>query len=152
VLQGKWIGFSVDKPECIAAVDQFRSGTMEPFERTPEGPVGAPGVAPGPIAGIGHLAPAEQDLYVTRVRFGAALQALGRKQEAIDEWQKALLMDPENFVLRKQIWLLKYPEKFHPTIDFAWQKEQVARERAEEEAMRQASCGPEGCALPPIQS
>jgi hypothetical protein len=148
VLQGKWIGFSVDRSECVATVDQFRAGVMESFDKKPQGPIGAPGVAPGQVSGIGGLTPAEQELYDTRVRYGAALKALGRKQEATDEWHKALLMDPENFVLRKQIWMLKYPEKFHPTIDFEWQKEQLARERAEEDAMRLNACGPEGCVIP----
>jgi hypothetical protein len=148
VLQGKWIGFSVDRPECVAAVDQFRAGTMKPFERTPQGPVGAPGVAPGPVMGIDSLTPVERELYDARVRLGAAFGALGRQQEAIGEWQKALLMDSENFVLRKQIWMLRYPEKFDPEIDFAWQREQLARDQAEEDAMRQSGCGPDGCVIP----
>jgi hypothetical protein len=148
ILQGKWLGFSVDNPECIAAVDRFREGTLEPFERTPQGAVGAPGVAPGAVDGIGGLTANEQELYATRVRFGTALKSLGREQEAITEWHKALIMDPENFVLRKQIWMLRHPEKFHPSIDFEWQKEQLAREKAEEDAMRLANCGPEGCLIP----
>jgi len=57
-------------------------------------------------------------------------------------------MDPENFVLRKQLWLLWHPEKFHPTVDLDWQKEQLALEKQEEEAMRQANCGPDGCVIP----
>jgi hypothetical protein len=138
VLQGKWIGFSVDRPECVAAVEQFRDGTLKSFERTPQ----------GPVMGADSLTPVERELYETRVRLGAALRSLGRQQEAGVEWQKALLMDPENFVLRKQIWMLRYPEKFHPEIDFSWQKEQLAREQAEEEAMRQSGCGPDGCVIP----
>jgi len=30
--------------------------------------------------------------------------------------------------VRKQIWMVEHPEKFYPTIDFAWQKEQLERE------------------------
>ncbi len=37
VLQGKWLGFAVDRAECLAAVTQFRRGVMEPFERSTEG-------------------------------------------------------------------------------------------------------------------
>ena len=149
ILQGMWIGFSVDKPECVAAVDQFRAGSLEPFARTPQGPVGAPGVAPGPVSGSGRLAPLERELYETRIRFGTVLDAVGREAEAADEWYKAVLMDPANFVLRKQVWRLRYPEKFYPTIDFEWQKEQLAREQAAEEAMHLSGCGPDGCVLPP---
>lgn len=149
VVQGIWLGFSVDRTECVEAVDQFLAGEMEPFLRTPQGPVGSPGVAPGSTVAAPALTAVERELYETRVRLGAVLQAAGRKEEALAEWQKALRMDPENFVLRKQIWMLRQPERFHPVIDFAWQKEQLARERAEEEAARQAECGPDGCPLPP---
>ncbi|CAA9563857.1 MAG: hypothetical protein AVDCRST_MAG19-2056 [uncultured Thermomicrobiales bacterium] len=34
------------------------------------------------------------------------------------EWQAALRWDPENLVLREQIWAARYPERFHPTIDW----------------------------------
>ncbi|MFZ5826982.1 MAG: thioredoxin family protein [Bacillota bacterium] len=149
VVQGIWIGFSVDRPECVQMVDRFLAGEMEPFVNTPQGPVGAPGVAPGETPAAPPRSSVEQELYETRVRLGAALRAAGRQEEALAEWQKALRMDPENFVLRKQIWMLRYPERFHPTIDFPWQKEQLARERAEEAAERAAECGPDGCALPP---
>lgn len=134
-LVGKWIGFHVTKPECMEAVEAFRTGRLVPFESGPSG------------AGSG-LIPLERELCETRVRFGAALAAADRTSEALLEWQKALLMDPDNFVLRKQIWKLRFPEKFLPTIDFAWQKAQLAREREEEAAMRASGCGPDGCVLP----
>lgn len=138
VLQGKWIRFYHDDSECVAAVDQFRAGTLAPFEREPE----------ARLPGAGGLTPVERELYETRVRLGTALAALGRRAEAADEWYRAVLMDPENFVLRKQVWRLRYPERFGQTIDFEWQKEQLVREQAEEETMRQAGCGPDGCLLP----
>ena len=147
-LVGQWIGFSVDRPECREAVDAFREGRLEPFARTPQGPVGAPGVPPGPVGGSGRLSGLEQELYETRVRLGAQLLAAGKKEQAAAEWGKALRMDRENFVLRKQIWALRFPEKFHPTIDFDWQKEQLAREQAEEAA----DCGPDGCEIPTSQA
>ena len=55
-------------------------------------------------------------------------------------------LDPENLTIRKQIWMAEYPEKFHPTIDFDWQKGQLAHEREEEIA--QGICGSDGCPLP----
>lgn len=148
VIQGIWIGFSVDREECVTAVDAFRAGTLEPFVRTPQGPPGTPGVAPGPTAPGANLSQTERELLETRVRLGAALLSSGRTGEAAAEWQKALWMDPENFVLRKQIWMIRHPEKFHPVIDYDWQKATLAQERAEEEAARQAACGPDGCPLP----
>jgi len=39
-----------------------------------------------------------------------------------------------------------YPERFHPTIAFAWQQGQLAREREAE--ITAGICGPDGCPLP----
>ena len=52
----------------------------------------------------------------------------GRTAEALGSWRAALELDPANFTVRKQIWMIEHPEKFYPTIDFDWQKEQLKRE------------------------
>jgi hypothetical protein len=57
-----------------------------------------------------------------------------------------LRLDPENFLIRKQIWAVEYPEKFHPTIDFVWQETQLRAEREAEIAA--GICGPDGCPVP----
>jgi tetratricopeptide (TPR) repeat protein len=88
----------------------------------------------------------ERDLVETRLRLEHLLDALGRRDEAIQEWQAALRIDPENLVIRKQIWAARHPEKFFPTIDVAWQQEQLRQERAAEIAS--GICGPDGCPLP----
>lgn len=90
-----------------------------------------------------HLGATERALVDTRMRLGAELFARGARAEAAAEWKQALHADPENLTIRKQIWMAEYPEKFHPAIDFDWQKGQLARERAEEIA--QGICGPDGC-------
>ena len=89
---------------------------------------------------------AARDLVATKLRLGRLLDSLGRRDEAVVEWRGALRYDPENLVIRKQIWSVLHPEKFHPTIDWDWQEEQFARERAEEIAA--GICGPDGCPLP----
>lgn len=43
-------------------------------------------------------------------------------------------------------WMAEHPERFHPTIDFAWQQGLLASERAEE--IVASICGPDGCPLP----
>ncbi len=93
-----------------------------------------------------HLSATERALIDTRMRLGAELFARSARTEAVAEWTGALHLDPENLTIRKQIWMAEYPEKFHPTIDFDWQKGQLARERADEIA--QGICGPDGCPLP----
>ncbi|HEX5418351.1 MAG TPA: thioredoxin family protein, partial [Chloroflexota bacterium] len=125
-------GFSVDKREDVAAVERFVNG-------------GDPG--PSPTIPIPYaLGPFESDLIATKLRLGRLLDSLGRRDEAVAEWRGALRLDPENLVIRKQIWAARHPERFQPTIDWAWQKEQLARERADEVAA--GICGPDGCPIP----
>jgi tetratricopeptide (TPR) repeat protein len=131
----KFGGFSIDSQEDVDVVERFVRG-----EDPGESPLTAEPYALGPV---------EQDLIDTKLRLGRLLDDLGRRDEAIQEWTDALYLDPENLVIRKQIWMAKFPEKFHPKIDFDWQKEQLAREREEEIAA--GVCGPDGCPLPASQ-
>jgi tetratricopeptide (TPR) repeat protein len=61
---------------------------------------------------------------------GTALARLGRGEEAVAAWKRALALDPANFVVRKQIWAYRHPERFWPTIDPDWQRAEMAREQA----------------------
>jgi tetratricopeptide (TPR) repeat protein len=63
-----------------------------------------------------------------RFGLGTAQYQQGRTEEALANWRAALALDPANFTVRKQIWIVEHPDKFYPTIDFAWQKEQLVRE------------------------
>jgi len=59
---------------------------------------------------------------------GSLLLALERKDDAVAAWRAGLEVDPMNFTLRKQIWMVQYPERFYPQIDMAFQVEQIKRE------------------------
>lgn len=63
---------------------------------------------------------------------GTVLARLGRGDEAVAAWKRALELDPANFVVRKQIWAHRHPEKFWPDIDFDWQRREMAAEQAGE--------------------
>lgn len=128
----KYGGFSIDKDEDRQAVERFLRG---------EDPGAA---AEDTIPYV--LNPVERELVATKVRLGRLLDESGRRDEAIREWQEALRRDPANLVIRKQIWAARAPEKFHPTIDWDWQREQLKLEREEE--VRAGVCGPDGCPLP----
>lgn len=61
-----------------------------------------------------------------RFRLGQVLLAQGKKEEATAEWRKAWQLDPENWLIRKQVWAVEHPERFYEgEVDFAWQKEQI---------------------------
>jgi len=108
-------GFSVDELADVAAIKGLLHG----------GTIEAPRVRPDDAA-----APAE-DVARSHALFaaGALLLEQGQPEQAVERWQEALALDPDSWIIRKQIWAVRYPERFHPTIDWAWQREQVVRER-----------------------
>ena len=60
--------------------------------------------------------------------FHAGLEQLrgGHSDEARRLWRRASELDPQNFVVRKQLWAVEHPERFYDgAVDFAWQREQM---------------------------
>jgi len=129
----KFGGFNIENTADVDAIQRLIDGEVEQI---------ALDAKDAPY----HLSETERALIDARMQLGAELFARGAQTDAIAEWKQALHLDPENLTIRKQIWMAEYPEKFHPTIDFDWQKGQLARERDEEIA--QGICGPDGCPLP----
>ena len=113
----KFGGFSVDRPEDVAAVERLLAGAAA---GTPDGAAAA--AAPARAAGDSGR--------VTALEHGLGLLHQGDRAGAVAVWRRALAADPDNFVIRKQIWAVEHPDKFYPAIDWAWQKEQLARERS----------------------
>ncbi len=61
---------------------------------------------------------------------GLALYKGGKAEEATELWRQAVALDPENYVIRKQLWAVENPERFYDgEIDTAWQREQMAQGR-----------------------
>lgn len=59
-------------------------------------------------------------------RRGVALKQEGRAEEAVAEWKKGVQLEPDNYLLRKQVWAAEHPEKFYDgDVDFDWQDEQL---------------------------
>jgi tetratricopeptide (TPR) repeat protein len=59
---------------------------------------------------------------------GVELYAAGRPEEALAVWREALELDPDNFVIRSQIWAVQHPEHFYPAVDREWQEFQLLKE------------------------
>ena len=59
---------------------------------------------------------------------GVGRHAAGRTDDAIELWRAALDLDPDNFVIRSQIWVAEHPERFYPTVDREWQELQLLKE------------------------
>lgn len=126
-------GFSIDRSEHVDAVRRLIDGEIEQIDEE----------ASSNLTSDQAL---RRELSDTKFALGVEYLRRDRTDDALAQLQSALELNPDNFVIRKQIWAIKFPEKFHPTIDWAWQKEQLTKER-DEEAKRKADCGPDGCAL-----
>jgi hypothetical protein len=61
---------------------------------------------------------------------GLAHYRAGREEQAVAAWRKASELEPENWIIRKQIWAVENPSRFYgEAIDHSWQDEQIAKGR-----------------------
>jgi hypothetical protein len=61
---------------------------------------------------------------------GLALYRRGQLQSALSEWRKGVALEPDNWIIRKQVWAIENPERFYSgAVDYDWQKEQISRNR-----------------------
>jgi hypothetical protein len=127
--------FTVSNPQMLSQVDRFLAGDADVLAELT-------------VDSQARLSRLEQELLDSKVRLASEMLATGRKEAALVELDRALELDPENFVIRKQRWLLRYPERFEGEIDFDWQDEQLAREREQEQLALGGECGPDGCPIP----
>lgn len=84
------------------------------------------------LAGEPTEAPAEEGSMdpaaLERFAEGVALYTRRRVDEAVTVWRDALTLDPDNFVIRSQIWAAEHPEHFWPAVDRGWQELQLLKE------------------------
>jgi hypothetical protein len=115
----KFGGFSVESAGDVAAVERLLAADGTGGTGAPDGATaaGRAGAAPGRAR-------------ASALQRGLDLLRQGDRAGAVAAWREALAADPDNYVVRKQIWAVEHPERFYPTIDWAWQQEQLARERA----------------------
>ena len=89
----------------------------------------------------------EKELVQVKMKSAIEYIKQDNKEQALIQLDEAQLHAPDDFVIRKQRWILRYPEKFEPTIDYHWQNKQLEKEKREEEILRDAACGPTGCMI-----
>ncbi len=130
-------GFKVDEPDHVKAVEQLINQEVEKVEFDD-----------------GKTSNEQSDLQLqlaqTKFKLGMEYAKQKRNVDALRELDDAILLDPDNFTIRKQRWYIRYPQKFGTDIDFGWQKEQLKKEKEEEEQRRNQGlvCGPDGCFIP----
>ena len=105
-------GFDIGRRETAEALERWVSG---------EGPVPG-GDEPEDSLGDGH---SEANAIF---REGLAHYRSGRTAEALASWRRGLELDPNNYLIRKQIWAVENPERFYEgDVDYDWQREQLAK-------------------------
>jgi tetratricopeptide (TPR) repeat protein len=133
-------GFRVTETEHVEAVEKLIRGEVEKVEL--EDAYYQPSDTTTTL---------EVQFAQTKFKLGMEYSKSGKKVEALKELDEALHLDPDNFLIRKQRWYIRSPEKFSPTIDIDWQQEQLKKEREEEAKLKEGMvCGPDGCIIPGI--
>ncbi len=59
------------------------------------------------------------------VGLATAYLDLGQKDKALSALQQASDLDPNNWIIHKQIWAIEHPEQFYPAINSQWQRERL---------------------------
>ncbi|MEM7128484.1 MAG: hypothetical protein AAF702_19275 [Chloroflexota bacterium] len=106
-------GFDIRKPEYRQLAEEFAAAKQA--------------LPAGGDQGDGGF---ESDAARTHFNTGLTLFQQGSQEKALQEWRKGLAYEPENWIIRKQIWAIENPDKFYAgDVDFDWQREQIALNR-----------------------
>ena len=57
----------------------------------------------------------------------------GEREKALTALKRAWALDPENWLIRKQIWAVEHPDQFYPAINTEWQREEIKKEDAQKQ-------------------
>lgn len=102
-------GFDIRSPETRQIVEDWIARAPEPHESPAEGHPDA-----------------AHDQANSLFKQGLALYSDGLVAEAMEVWRRGVELEPDNYIIRKQIWAVENPDKFYQgNVDFDWQREQM---------------------------
>ena len=106
-------GFDIRKAERRRLVERWvTTGTIDDME--PRTDVQPPGSEHSRAMGHFHK--------------GMELYHQGQVKEALEQWRRGVALEPDNYVIRKQIWAVEHPERFYQgDVDYDWQREQMEK-------------------------
>lgn len=52
----------------------------------------------------------------------------GERAKGAAALKQAWALEPDNWIIRKQIWAVEHPEQFYPAINIRWQSEQIKKQ------------------------
>ena len=105
-------GFDVRKAETAAVIDRWIAGS-EPLvdSERPHIPIGT-----------------EHADSNALFQEGLELYRQANVEEAMVLWRQGLALDPDNYIIRKQIWAVENPDRFYDgDVDYDWQREQTTK-------------------------
>ena len=86
---------------------------------------------PGEAVAVAGEITADEREANARYQLALVLLDSGKLDDATAELNRAMRLDRENWIIRKQLWAMEHPDAFYDgPVDYAWQKEQIAREDA----------------------
>ena len=110
----KFGGFDIRKPETAKMVsDWAKSVPSEDLS-----------------SGIEEKSPGAEHLRaIALFQEGNTQFRQGLRAEALVKWKEGMALEPDNLVIRKQIWAVEHPDRFYASdkVDYAWQKEQLEK-------------------------
>ena len=111
----KYSGFDIIKPEFKRAAAAWAATGQAPTSASPQKANGTD----------------SESIHSEAVRLfdsGMKLYGRGQVQEALAQWEKGVALEPDNYVIRKQIWAVEHPDRFYAgDVDYDWQKEQLSK-------------------------
>ena len=110
----KFGGFDVRKPDTAKLVSEWAKATA----------------SQDLASEVDEKAPGTEHLQaIALFQEGLGLYREGLVAEALVKWKAGMALEPDNLVIRKQIWAVEHPERFYASdkVDYAWQREQMEK-------------------------
>ena len=106
-------GFDIREAETAALVERWaKGGSVEPGSDEDD--------APGDAHSMANA------LF----REGMSLYREGQVDGAMGKWREGVALEPDNYIIRKQIWAVENPNRFYSDeIDWDWQAKQMKQGR-----------------------
>ena len=107
-------GFDIRKPETKQVVADWIEGSGGSLLESP----------------LVDVIGGEHDQANSLFREGLRKYQAGKLEAAMSLWREGMDLEPDNYIIRKQIWAVENPDKFYDgDVDFGWQRQQMEQGR-----------------------
>ncbi len=72
----------------------------------------------------------EHDQANSLFREGLQEYRAGNVEAAMTLWREGMALEPDNYIIRKQVWAVENPDRFYDAgVDYDWQRQQIEQGR-----------------------